>query len=92
MQECCNELVEQSKEAQVIINGKKTKETMIGPILKYPPPDLLLSDTVVNRVPTFKLLGVHVSNDLKWAEHARAIMKAFSRLHFLKPLKRSGCA
>jgi len=45
MQECCNELVEQSQEARMIVNGRKTKEMMIGPILKNPPPDLLLNDS-----------------------------------------------
>ena len=88
MQECCNEHVEQSQEARMIVNGRKTKEMMIGPILKDPPPDLLLNDTVVDRVST-----VHVSNDLKWTEHVRAVTKkASSRLHFLKQLKRARCA
>ena len=72
----------------MIVNGRKTKEMIIGPILKDPPPYLLLNDTVVDRVSTFKLLGVHVSNDLKWIEHVRAVTsKASSRLHFLKQLK-----
>jgi len=43
MQECCNELVEQSQEARMIVNGRKMKEMIIGPILKDPPPDLLLT-------------------------------------------------
>jgi len=30
MQECCNELVEQSQEARMIVNCRKTKEMMIG--------------------------------------------------------------
>ena len=93
MQECCNELVEQTQKVRMIVNGRKTKETIIGPILKDLPPDLLLNYTVVDRVSTFKLLGVHVSNDLKWTEHVRAVTsKASSRLHFLKQLKRAGCA
>jgi len=91
MQECCNELAEQTQEVRMIVNGRKTKEVIIGPILKDPPPDMLLNDTVVDRVSTFKLLGVHVSNDLKWTEHVRAVTsKASSRLHFLKQLKRAG--
>jgi len=45
----------------------------------------------VESVTTFKLLGVHVASDLKWAQHVNAITsKAASRLHFLKQLKRSG--
>jgi len=77
----------------MIVNGRKTKEMIIGQILKDPLSDWLLSDTVVDRVPTFKLFGVHVSNDLKWTEHVRAVTsKASSRLNFLKQLKRAGCA
>jgi len=49
------------------------------------------SGTPVERVATFKLLGVHVANDLKWLQHVDAISsKVSSRLHFLKQLKRSG--
>jgi len=37
------------------------------------------------------LLGVHVANDLEWAQHVDAISsKTASRLHFFKLLKRSG--
>jgi len=43
------------------VNGRKTKETMIGPILKDLPPLLLFNGATVERVQTFKLLGVHVS-------------------------------
>ena len=77
----------------MIVNGRKTKEMIIGPILKDPPPDLLLNDTVVDRVSTFKLLGVHVSNDLKWTSRSRRHQKCpSSHLHFLKQLKQVGCA
>jgi len=38
-----------------------------------------------------KLLGVHVSNDLKWTQHINAISsKVAPRLHFSKLLERSG--
>ena len=30
---------------------------------------ITLSDAPMERVTTFKLLGVHVANDLKWAQH-----------------------
>ena len=64
---------------------------MIGPVLKNPPPSLSLSDTPVDRVTVFKLLGVHVASDLKWSQHVDAITsKVAARLHFLKQLKRSG--
>ena len=57
-------------------------------------PSLFCDSNIVlkyERVTTFRLLGVHVMNDLKWAQHVEAISsKAASRLHFLKQLKRSG--
>ena len=45
----------------------------------------------VERVMTFKLLGVRVANDLKWTYHVDAVTSQISsRLYFLKQLKRSG--
>ena len=47
----------------------------------------------VQFISSFKLLGVHVSNDLKWAQHINAISsKAASRLNFLNQLRRSGAS
>ena len=57
-------------------------------IVKDPPPPVTLSGA---DVATFKLLGGHVSNDMKWAQHIQAVSaKAASRLYFLKQLKRAG--
>jgi len=73
------------------VNDRKTKELLIGSVIKDPPPPVSLNGTPVERVTTFKLLGVHIASDLKWVQHVNAIMsKATSRLHFLKQLKRSG--
>ena len=73
------------------VNGKKTKEMLIGSVIKNPPVSLSLNDTDVDRVSTFKLLGVHISNDLKWTQHVDAISsKIASRLYFLRQLKRAG--
>ena len=45
----------------------------------------------VDRVSTFKLLGVHISNDLKWTQHIDTVTsKIASRLYFLRLLKRAG--
>ena len=65
------------------VNGRKTKEMMIGPISKDPPA-ILLCGASVDRVATFKLLGVYVSCNIKWSEHVDAIVSkaaASSRLH-----------
>jgi len=54
-------------------------------------PKLTLDGAAVDRVTTYKLLGVHISDDLKWMQHVDAVCsKAASRLHFLKQLARSG--
>ena len=64
---------------------------MIGTISKDPPPHLMLGGVTVDRVTTFKLLGIRVSNDLKWTDHVNVIASnASSRAHFLKQLKRAG--
>jgi len=49
--------------------------------------------TYVERVTTFKLLGVYISDDLKWARHVDALAsKVASRMYFLTQLKRSGAS
>jgi len=66
MQSFVEELVQQSTEAGMIVNGRETKEMLIGAaLLKAPPPLVILNYAPVERVATFKLLGVHVASDLK---------------------------
>jgi len=82
MQSLVDELVHQATEAGMVVNGRKTKEILIGSILKDPPLPVTLSSTPVERVTTFKLLGVHVANDLKWGQHVNIISsKTASRLY-----------
>ena len=91
MQSFVDELVQQATDVGMLVNSRKTKEMFISSILRDPPSPVSLSGEVVERVATFKLLGVHVSNDLKWAQHIHAISrKGASRLYFLKQLKRAG--
>ena len=66
------------------INKQKTKEMIITTSRTASVP--LYPD--IQQVETFKLLGIVVSNDLKWNPHiAYIIHKANSRLHFLRQLK-----
>ena len=93
MQSFIDELVQQSSAAGMTVNGRKTKEMLVGAVLKDPPPYVTLSDTPVERVASFKLLGVYVASDLKWGQHIDTITsKVASRLYFLKQLKRSGAS
>jgi len=90
MNACCDELVQQLNEIKMNVNGRKRKEMLLGPIAIDPPPPIPPCGTTVNRVQVFRLIGVHVSSDLKWTEHVDAITsKAASRLYFLKQLRRA---
>jgi len=59
MQPFFDELVQQATEAGMIVNGRKTKEILFGSVLKDPPLSVSLGSTPVERVTTFKLLGVY---------------------------------
>jgi len=46
---------------------------------------------VIERVTTFKLLGITLSSDLSWEAHINAICaKVAPRLYYLKQLRRAG--
>ena len=74
------------------MNVTKTKEFIIS-FVKDPK---LMDRLTVNSLPlesinTTKLLGVHLSSDLKWSTHVEAVCaKASRRLFALRSLKRSG--
>jgi len=91
MQAHVDELVQQSTDTVMIVNARKTKEMLIDATISKDPPMVTLSGAVIDRVVTFKLLGVNVASDLKWNTHIEAISrKVASRLYFLKQLKRAG--
>ena len=64
-----------------------------GPLSKSSPDELLIGQVKVERVACFKLLGIHITSDLKWNSHIDKICaKASTRMYFLKQLKRAGLA
>ena len=72
------------------INTKKTKEMLMGRMKKNPPDLVQLNGQPIERVKSYKLLGLHVSDALRWNEHITSICsKASQRIHFLKMLKHS---
>jgi len=90
MQSFIDELVQLATETGMLVNSRKTKE-MFSSTSKVSTPSVTFSGAAIERVTTFKLLGVHVSNDLKWAQHIQVVSaKVSSRLYFLKQLKRAG--
>ena len=59
------------------LNPSKCKELRID-FLQYKPsdlPPLLMSGSVIEQVPSYKLLGVHLSHNLSWSIHCYCIVK-----------------
>ena len=64
---------------------------ILGPLARNPPHQLNIGNLTVDRVAQYKVLGVTVSQSLKWNEHfANTRSKLNKRLYFLKQLKRAG--
>ena len=74
------------------LNSKKCKEMIIN-FMQYspfPPAPLTVGGSVIERVLTYKLLGVYISEDLSWNVHIEHIVKkANKRLYALRTLKES---
>jgi Reverse transcriptase (RNA-dependent DNA polymerase)/Domain of unknown function (DUF1891) len=91
MQSVVDTLANWSRMNFMNLNIAKTKEMLIGAINKNPPGLLSINNQEIDRVTSFKLLGVIVTNTLDWNENITKICsKASTRLHFLKMLKRAG--
>ena len=73
------------------LNESKCKELRIS--FSKSPPDfdpITINNKELEVVESVKLLGMHISNDLKWNSHISVFMKkANKRLYFLSQLKRS---
>ena len=67
----------------MIINTNKTKEMLLGPLSKSCSPDeLFIGQVKDERVAGFKLLGIHITSDLKWNIHIdKMCAKASTRLY-----------
>jgi hypothetical protein len=77
-------------------NEKKFKELRISFTKNHPEyaPNVI-NDKPIEIVTTIKLLGLNISNNLKWNYNPRIeeiVKKASTRLHFLRQLKRAKVA
>ena len=92
MQAAGDSIVKWSEENKTKLNTKKTKEMVIS--FKRTPtevPPLTLNNTIIDRVSTFKLLGVLLTDTLSWDENTNALLaKSAPRIYYLKQLRRSG--
>ena len=83
----------QSELNRMKINTRKTKEMVIGPYGKKSTTAVVITSNTVDRVSSYKLLGVMVNTTLKWDDHVAAIKsKAAKRLWVFKKLKRAGAS
>ena len=66
MQSFLDQLQTWSDQNNMQINSFKTKQMILGSASKKDWPALTTGDTPLERVSAFKLLGVHISADLRW--------------------------
>ncbi len=76
----------------VSLNINKTKELVVDfrrQSREHTP--ITIDKTPVERVSSFKFLGVHITEDLTWSAHTDAVLKkAHQRLFFLRRLRKFG--
>ena len=94
LQEAVDDLSRQASIDGFQLNEAKCKELRIGfPNKNHDFEPLVLNGKPLEQVTTAKLLGMIISHDLKWNVHTSELSrKCFSRLYFLRQLKRSGVA
>ena len=65
---------------------------ILGPLSKQDMSPVMISDQEVEQVTSFKLLGVTVTDSLRWNNHIDAVTaKASKRWWFLKKTQTSWC-
>ncbi len=73
------------------LNVSKTKELIVdfSKRQQWPYTPLMISGTTVERVSSFKYLGVNISEDLTWTTHIQTqVKKARQRLYHLRQLRK----
>ena len=78
----------------MVINNTKSKVMLFNRSRKFDfEPEIYLSENkMIETVEEMRLLGVVISNDMKWHRHVKQISKrANSKLWILRRLKKLGC-
>ncbi|KAK1784464.1 hypothetical protein P4O66_000873 [Electrophorus voltai] len=78
------------QEYKLLLNFSKTKELIVDcskkQVRHYQP--VRISGTTVERVDSFRYLGIHISQDLSWSRHTNSLAKkARQRLYHLRRLR-----
>ena len=92
LQKALNIEASETDKDQMIINGNKCNViTFNFSSNNSPPQDLYLNDNKIEPCDNLKLLGVILSNDLKWSKNtAQICSKGNQRFYFLRKLKQFG--
>jgi hypothetical protein len=87
-------LVEWCQENNISLNVNKTKELIVDIRRQQIEHDSIHIDgTTVEKVKSFKFLGVHITDNLKWSTHTDSMVKkAQQHLFNLRRLKKFGLA
>ena len=62
------------------INTTKTKEMILGPLARSNLPFLSMPTGTIERVTSFKLLGLQIDSSLLWANHTTIIIQQEAQL------------
>ena len=86
-----SELAMKSHQNKLQLNETKCKAMRISFAKKAPDfAPVLINDKAIDVVANVKLLGLNITNDLKWNCHVSEIIRKVStRLYFLKQLRRA---
>uniref|UniRef100_A0AAX7TJ37 Reverse transcriptase domain-containing protein n=1 Tax=Astatotilapia calliptera TaxID=8154 RepID=A0AAX7TJ37_ASTCA len=84
-------LAEWCNRNNLLLNTEKTKELIVDYRRNADPhPPIHIKGTAVERVSSFKFLGVHISKDLTWTTNcSKLVKKAHQRLFFLRTLRKN---
>ena len=77
------------QENNLTLNVNKTKE-MIVDFRKQQreQPPIHIDETAMERVVSFKFLGIHITDKLNWSSHTDSVVKAQQRLFNLRRLRK----
>jgi len=91
MQNFFQQLLNWSNINVMAVNFTKTKEMVMGPVaLSSNLPFIQWAEGQIERVSSFKLLGLHLDADFSWHSHVEAVTSKATKRVFLKQLKRAG--